>query len=160
MASVSYIDLGYDDPRSLWDEVVLPACSRFLKEPDRQNAMTASILLAHLLDWIWHRDHPGVDTRDNSAYRTFRKDHRAACPELAWITDICDATKHRGLSRPKKVSGIQGQGRPNDEGTVFDVYGSRPMPAAKPLEIHLDDGSAHQLEAVMRRALEYCKGLV
>jgi hypothetical protein len=50
-------------------------------------------------EWIWHEQHPGEDTRHNDKYQKFQSEIVGHCPELAWVRDVADASKHCGLAR-------------------------------------------------------------
>jgi hypothetical protein len=70
---VKYVDFGFASAREFWAEVVVPACERFNLEPNRANAITASLHAWHVHDWIWHEQNPGVDTRNNCNYAKFKE---------------------------------------------------------------------------------------
>ena len=137
---VRYVDFGFTSAREYWAEVAEPSYDRFVKEETRANAIAAFQLLAPLPDWLWHEQHPGEETRNSPDYERFRQQLFANCAELAWLRDVADAGKHRGLGR----SNVR----------VREV--ARTWPSnARPLTIGLDDGSEHAITDVLLRIVEY-----
>jgi hypothetical protein len=139
--AVQYVDFGFTSAREYWDEVVLPAYERFQAEPSRGNAIPASLLAWHIQEWIWHDEHPGEDTRSKD-YQPFQEKLFLDCPELQWIRDVADASKHRGLGRQK----------PKVE--VREVKGTWPHNAT-PFTMRLDDGTRHDFADVLQRVIEF-----
>jgi hypothetical protein len=138
---VRYVDFGFTSAREYWTEVAEPAYERFVKDESRGNAIAACVLLWPLHDWLWHEQHPGQDTRDNSKeYEQFRQGILAHCPELAWIRDVADAGKHRGLGR----GNVQ----------VREVAKTWPQ-NAQPLTILLDSGAEHNIIDALFRIITY-----
>jgi hypothetical protein len=137
---VLYVDFGFSSAREYWTEVAEPAHHRFVKDKTRGNAIAAFLLLWPLHDWLWHEQHPGEDTRNSRDYEQFRQQLFGNCPELAWLRDVADAGKHRGLGR----SNIQ----------VREVAKTWPS-NTQPLKIVLDDGSEHNIADVLLRIVEY-----
>jgi hypothetical protein len=101
--TVRYVDFGFRSAEEFWAEVVMSSYERFKAEPTRANALTASGHAWHVHEWIWHDQHPGEDTRHSADYKEFQNKLFSECPELAWIRDVADASKHRGLGRPAEV---------------------------------------------------------
>jgi hypothetical protein len=138
----------------------VPAYEDFKAQPNRANAINASIYAWQVHDWLWHEQHRGEDTRSNPSYRKFERDLMDACPELAWIRDVADAGKHRGLGRPNaEVSRVRTGMR-----LIGGPLGSMPLGAAPlgsgilettPLSITLTDGSVHDFAAVLLRVIDY-----
>jgi hypothetical protein len=62
------------------------------------------------------------------------------CPEIGWIRDVADASKHRRLDR----SDVQ----------VREVANNWPMNTS-PRSIKLEDGTVHELSDVLSRVIEY-----
>jgi hypothetical protein len=150
--TVLYVDFGYVSAREFWQEVGLPAINRFLLEGNRGNAIEASSQAWHIHEWVWHESHPGEDTRYNTDYRTFQNDLIVRCPELAWVRDIADAGKHRGLGRPaalrrvdKTSSILLGRDGSMLLGRDGEVLLSRPE-----LTIEMSDGSIHAVAVALR----------
>jgi hypothetical protein len=132
--TVQYVDFGFTSAREYWGEVVLPAYECFRADPSRGKAIIASFPAWHILDWIWHELHPGEDTRGKD-YTSFQEKLINDCPELAWIRDVADAGKHRGLGRLTVE--------------VREVRNSRP------LTIKLTDGTEHEFSDVLSCVIEY-----
>jgi hypothetical protein len=138
--TVQYVDFGFTSAREFWSELVLPSHERFKADPSRANAMIASLVAWHVQDWIWHDQRPGEDTRNSKDYPLFQAKLFNDCPELAWIRDVADAGKHRGLGRPTLE--------------VREVANTWPLNTT-PSTIKLDDGTVHDLADVLSRVIEY-----
>jgi hypothetical protein len=136
---VLYVDFGFTSAREYWTEVAEPAYERFINDESRGNAITAFLVLWPLHDWLWHEHHPGEDTRSKD-YEPFRQQLFANCPELAWLRDVADAGKHRGLGR----ANVQ----------VREVAKTWPR-NTQPLTIVLDSGTEHDITDVLLRVVEY-----
>jgi hypothetical protein len=137
---VQYVDFGFTSAREFWTEVVLLAYECFKAEPTRGKAIMTCFPACHILDWIWHQQHPGEDTRNNNDYRVFQQQLFANCPELQWIRDVADAGKHRGLGRQSVE--------------VREVKGTWPLNAT-PLTMTLDDGTQHHFSDVLECVIEF-----
>jgi hypothetical protein len=83
----------------------------------------------------------GAGALSRKDYDQFRQQFFSNCPELAWVRDVADAGKHRGLGR----SDVQ----------VREVARTWSPSNTLPLQIILDDGSAHNIADVLRRIAEY-----
>jgi hypothetical protein len=136
--NVLYVDFGFTSAREYWTEVAEPAYERFDKDESRGNAITAFIVLSPLIDWLWHERHPGVDTDNNKDYLSFRQKLIGNCRELAWLGQVANAGKHRGLGRFNNVQ-------------VREVAKTN----TQPLTIGLDDGTRHEIADVLLRVVEY-----
>jgi hypothetical protein len=161
--TVQYVDFGFTSAREFWEELVIPAYERFTTQPNRANAITASGHAWHVHEWIWHDEHPGDDTRNSIAYKTFQTTLIAQCPELAWIRDVADAGKHRGLGRPAEVRRVASGTR-----LVGGPLASMPLGAAPlgggivettPLCITLTDSSTHGFVEVLSRVMNYWRAI-
>jgi hypothetical protein len=137
---VLYVDFGFNSAREYWTEVAEPAYERFLNDESRGNAITAFLVLWPLHDWLWHEQHPGENTRNNKDYELFRQRLFVDCQELAWLRDVADAGKHRGLGR----ANVQ----------VREVAKTWPR-NTQPLTIVLDNGTEHNITDVLLRVVEY-----
>ncbi len=136
---VLYVDFGFTSAREYWTEVAEPTYDRFINDESRGNAIAAFLLLWPLHDWLWHEQHPGEDTNSKD-YGMFRQQLFANCPELAWLRDVADAGKHRGLGR----ANVQ----------VREVAKTWPR-NTQPLTIVLDNGTEHNITDVLLRVVEY-----
>ena len=119
--TVKYVDFGIASAKQFWDESVIPAYEKFKTQPNPSNAFGASFHAWHVHEWIWHERHPGEDTSGNRDYEAFRKNCTDSCPELAWLRDVADAGKHRGLGR-RSVE----VRRVASERNFGDAHGTRP----------------------------------
>jgi hypothetical protein len=141
--NVRYVDLGFGSAREFWAEVVLPTYERFKADPTRANVLQASVFAWQLQDWIWHEQYPGQDTHDSKVknlHDQFLAKLLNDCPELAWIRDVADAGKHRGLGRPSVK--------------VREVINTWPLNAT-PSIIKLEDGTEYEVADVLSRVIEY-----
>lgn len=157
--TVLYVDFGITSARQFWDENVIPAYERFKTQPNRANAIDASFHTWHVHEWIWHEHHPGEDTRRNIDYETFRTDCIDNCPELAWLRDVADAGKHRGLGRSAEVRRVASETREVGGAYGTGAYGVGPYGAgtlvATPLSITLTDESTHDFAEALSRVMDY-----
>jgi hypothetical protein len=112
----------------------------FKAEPTRGKAIMACFPAWHIQDWIWHQQHPGEDTRNNSDYQLFQQQLFADCPELQWIRDVADAGKHRGLGRQSVE--------------VREVKSAWPLNAT-PLTMTLGDGTQHAFADVLDYVIQF-----
>jgi hypothetical protein len=129
--------------------------------------MNAVWSLWHLHEWLWHDDHPGEGTYQNNVYTAFMEGIIKECPQLGYLRDATDASKHRGLGRSgvtlrrlPKVTGRGGVGGYGVNSPVGQAYGS-----GKPqFKLELDDGTSLWLEEVLDlvgqfwRRILYSKG--
>lgn len=104
---VTYIDLNVASASMFWTTIVIPNVETFKLEPSSaRHGLNAAWSLWHLHEWIWHDCNQGQQI-GSPAGRAFRSLICQECPELAWLRDLSDATKHRGLQRRSvKVSSI------------------------------------------------------
>jgi hypothetical protein len=149
MASVNYIDMGLNTVEDYWVEVIVPDVKAFKTTPSRGSLFNAAGAVWHLHDWVWHERNPGQDTRSNPAFLFYRDGLLKACPELAWLSDVTDVSKHRGLRRSTNVQGAQHR----TEG-VFRGLLALTQPVLK-FYLTLDDGSHQDADKVLRIAVEY-----
>jgi hypothetical protein len=139
--TVLYVDFGFTSACEYWTEVAKPAYERFVNEENRGNAIAACQALWPIHDWLWHDQHPGQDTGKNRKdYEQFREQIFKNCPELAWVRDVADAGKHRGLGR-----------RDVRVREVAKTWPSNMLP----LKIILDDRTEHSIADVLIRVVEY-----
>jgi hypothetical protein len=138
--TVQYVDFGFTSAREYWDEVVIPAYECFKENPSRGNAIIASLPAWHIQDWIWHENHLGEDTRNNKDYTQFQNKLFDDCPQLPWIHDVADASKHRGLRRATLK--------------VREIRNNWPLNTT-PLTIKLDDGTEHEFADVLSQVIGY-----
>ena len=96
-----YVDFGFESAKEFWFDVVLPAHERFRSVPSRANAMDAATHLWHFHEWLWHDNLHGRDKRRDDDYKAFCSKLEEECPQIFWVRDIADASKHRGLSSRK-----------------------------------------------------------
>jgi len=155
---VKYVDFGFASAREFWAEVVVPTCDRFKLEPTRANAIIASLHVWHLHEWIWHEQHPGVDTRGNSDYSDFKNALFRDCQELAWIRDVADAGKHRGLGRSVEVSEVVSKRRLIGSLNTAPLN-TMPLNSAHavttPLLLMFENGNVCGFGDVLSRVVEY-----
>jgi hypothetical protein len=151
---VKYVQFGITSAKQFWTENVMPAYEKFKAQPNSANAITASIYAWQILDWIWH-DQPRVkDTRHDPDYGKFRNKCLGHLPELAWIRDVANAGKHRGLGDDIEIRRMKSQ-------AYFIYYpgrAGRPVGSRmwrKPLTITLNDDSEHDFAESLAHVIEY-----
>jgi hypothetical protein len=89
----------------------------------------------HVHEWLWHD--PSKSTK--TTYKTiiaFRAHILRTCPELAWLRDVTNGSKHCALDRKPTLAGTSGTGL-HHTGEITDPLGSRPVmqtPFADPME--------------------------
>lgn len=158
---IQYIDFGYTSAHQFWLEVVLPTYERFKAEPTRQNAILAALSAWHVHEWLWHEQHPGENTWKNRDYESFLDQLLKTCPELAWIRDIADASKHRGLGRSTvQVKRTRSENRYiGPLGTVGcgELALGELRVVSTPLIITLTDGSTYGFAQVLSGVIEFWK---
>jgi len=103
-----YPDLGFRSDAEFFDNLVRPDMAAFKANPGVREGFHLATSLNHMLDWHWHTLHPGVTTKNQPAWSSMRDAMTAACPALAKIQDLCDASKHCGLDR--RTVGLAGVG--------------------------------------------------
>jgi hypothetical protein len=127
---VSYIDIGLATVEEYWDALLLPDVKAFLSEPDRRSLFNAAATVWHLHDWVWHLLH--------------------ACPELGWLRDVADASKHHGIGRVPAVEGAS----PQIVGTPIGLTIVLTREVVR-FFLALNDGSKHDVDQVLRTAVAY-----
>lgn len=150
--SVRYIDFGYTSAREYWDEIGVPAHQRFLAAQNRQEAIGASFPAWHVHERVWHESNPGSETQGNISYYAFRDRLTKECPELAWVRDIADAGKHRGLGRPghvRRVSMGESSLLTRRDGSYVTLRDGSRLTLRAGLEIELTDGASHLVATVL-----------
>jgi hypothetical protein len=155
---VLYVDFGFTSAREFWGEVVLPAYEQFNAKPNRANAITASVHTWQVHDWIWHELHPGQDTYGHEPYKQFQNALFSDCRELAWIRDVAEASKHRGLSRKIDVRRMKRETRfigPFNTAPLNTVPLNAVYSVSTPLVITMADGSVHGFSKVLSRVIDY-----
>jgi hypothetical protein len=145
----SIIDIGLNTVEDYWTEVIVPDVKAFQGTPSRGALFNAAGAIWHLHDWVWHERNPGVETLYNSAFRSYRKGLVDACPELGWLGDVTDASRHRGLGRTTEVKGSLRR----TEGAFRGLL-ALTEPVLK-FYLTLGDGSQQDADQVLRIAVEY-----
>lgn len=153
--SVRYVDLGYSSAREWWDEVGLPAHRRFVDEGSRQTAVDACMHAWHVHEWHWHEMNPGSDTRGNADFTKFQHELVTACPELEWVRDFADASKHRGLGRPGTVTAVHNKRPVSILLGLRDASGRSLMSPARPVTLELTDETTVPLSEVLETVVSF-----
>ncbi len=88
-APLKFIDLGLKSAKEFWRKIVLEDYQQFRKAPNARTAMASAGSCWHLHDWVWHELKPTMDKAD------FQNGIIKDCPQLGWVRDVADASKHR-----------------------------------------------------------------
>jgi hypothetical protein len=152
--TVTYVDLGFTSARQFLDEMVLPAYDRFRADNSRQAAMNTAILAWHLVDWLWHDRHPGVDTR-GPRFSAFRGGLIAICPELALVRDIADASRHRGLGRVPQVATMKSEPNWVVAGGQPVTFAGQPVHAGYSLELTVTPGGPQDVAVLLSKVISF-----
>ena len=154
--TVQYIDFGITSARDFWGEIAAPAYERFKGNYGRAAAIEASLSMWHVHEWIWHEGHPGEDTRRNQDYLSFRDSLIDQCPQLAWVRDIAEAAKHRGLGRAPDVQQMRDQaGKIYTIGGKIMTFGGKVYTFGSGLKIVLTDESVHDVRNVLETVFAF-----
>jgi len=102
----TYVNLRINSVDDYWNMVVVPNVRDCIKEPSQRTVFNAVVATWHVLDWAWHEDNYGRDTRGNDAYVAYKKTLVSECPALGWVSDLADAAKHCGLGRTTQSDGL------------------------------------------------------
>ena len=156
---VKYVDFGYRSASEFWHEVGLAAYRRFLSRPSRATAIEVALHAWHILEWVWHDENPGVSSRD-PRFAKFRDDVTQELPELVWLNDIADASKHRGLGRNTPAVVVQRLG--SEMSGLVDASGSYLVDASGnwlasegPLQIELEGGNIQDVGEILAKAVDF-----
>jgi hypothetical protein len=123
--------------------------ARFFKEPSPLTAIQAAWPTWHVHEWVWHEKQKSL-----GSLLAFRQLLLKDCPELGWVRDVTDASKHCGLENPHmNVGKAAGTGR-TVKGEISDVFGSRSITHSDPLLLTVD-GRDSEFAAVLRTAIGY-----
>lgn len=147
--TVTYVDLDLNSVTEFWDTLVCPAVQTFSAAPSSFTAFIAAQEVWHLHDWLWHQQRPGVPS-EGTAWVAYRNELIANCPELGWLRDVTDASKHRGLSRQPEII----EAKPHMRGGTLMTLGAGRGPHMV-FTLVLADGSHLDLAEVLRVAIDY-----
>lgn len=146
------VDIGSQNARDHMNGHVATCYSRFLATKTRDNALEVMKAILDLTDWDFRDTYPGVDTR-SPEHTAFVEVLIAACPELEWIRDGAEATKHGGqLSRASvKVRAIVGTG---SQGMLYGEFGPMGPPPCT-LAFELVDGTQHSVPDALQKVMKF-----
>lgn len=147
---VTYIDANLNSIPEYWGQLVAPAVAEYRTQPSPRTAFAAALNLWHLHDWVWHDRNPGQDSH-GTAFNAFRADLLNKCPELGWLRDLADASKHRGLGRLPEVVGAA----PATVGGVLAMRLRIARGGRRALFLILNDGSRQDLLHVIGAAATF-----
>lgn len=150
---VTYLDIGLNSVSECWSNLVVENIQAFTRDPSSRTVFNAAFAIWHLHDWVWHERNPSQDS-SGIAFAKFREDIITQCPELAWLRDIADAAKHRGIGRKAGIEGMRAE-------VIGAGFGSAPFGAAPiagtytTYEIVLNDGTHAVFSGVLRTAIDF-----
>jgi hypothetical protein len=147
--TVKYVDIGLASPGAYWAQQVVPNVVDYRTTGEPRFALQAARDLWHVAEWVWHSQNPGVDT-STPAFGVWRNAQVQACPQLAYLHDIADASKHCGLGRTPMVM----EARPR-----IVRYGSLPLLLSShpvlELILVMTDGSEVIFDSAIQAATEH-----
>ena len=149
---VQYLSFGCSTAHDFWLEVCVPSHIAFFARQSRATAIQAAWPTWHVHEWLWHKQNPGKPA-SGKAFKSFQNSFIAKCPELGWLRDVTDASKHCGLGRKTQVSKVTGFGV-QTTGTVTDPLGSYTQTRTDPLVLVVD-GIDRQFPDVLRAAIKH-----
>ncbi|MCC8936880.1 hypothetical protein H8A99_10375 [Bradyrhizobium sp. Arg68] len=146
---VTYIDINLNSIEAYWSELIVPSAKAFYSEPSPRSLFHVAGSLWHLHDWVWHDRNPGQNSR-GPIFDTFRNNLLQQCPELGWLRDLTDASKHRGLGRLPEVQGAEPQ-------WILSALSVHLGSLGHELKffIVLNDGSRQYADEVVHKAIEF-----
>jgi hypothetical protein len=152
-AEVTYVDIALNSVPEYWSQLVAPDVAELLRSPSPRGVFQAALSVWHLHDWVWHDRNPGKNSR-GTEFEIFRNGLIASCPQLAWLRDIADASKHRGLGRLPEVKAAE----PRHVGGGFLYLTGRVLPPGKgalKFFLVLSGDRVEEMESVLRAAVEF-----
>ena len=147
--TVTYVDLTFNSAAAYWDGLVLPNVADYRSTGVPRFALQAATYTWHLHDWVWHEQNPGVNSR-GPQYTQFQSGLLSACPELGWLRDMTDASKHCGLGRVPEVA--EAKARVVHYASLPLVLNNYPV---EELILIMSDGSEKIFNDVLTTALDY-----
>ena len=151
MPSVTYIDIGLNSIDEYWNELIVPRVQEFNAKPSARSAFQAAHSVWHLHDWVWHERNPNQNS-SGAEFTAYRDGLIAACPELAWLRDIANAGKHRGLGHSSlEVKGAAPGLMPGHTMMMTGVGGG----IRDVFTITLNDESKQDVGATLKKAVDY-----
>ena len=151
---VTYIDIDLNSVEAYWNGPVSQNVRAFESEPSSTTLFNAATSVWHLHDWVWHDRNPGEDTRHSRDFEAYRNQLISACPELGWLRDIADASKHRGLGRKTDIQGAE----PRKEGTPIGLLLALTREVLR-FYLVLNDDTKQDAHAVVRTAVEHWRSV-
>jgi hypothetical protein len=146
---VTYIDFGLNSVEEAWGQWVVPNVQAYRRAPSASSVANAAIPLWHLHDWVWHEQYPGQNSR-GAKFDAYRDDLLKRCPQLGWLRDVADASKHRGLGRQTEVKGAE------PHHVLSALYAATGVPFSElTFFLVLNDGSIQNMNAVLRNAVDF-----
>ena len=62
-AKVKYVDIGPNSAEEYWDQIVVPSVQEFYAKVSPRTTLEAALALWHFIDWVWHDNNQGKDSR-------------------------------------------------------------------------------------------------
>jgi hypothetical protein len=152
------IDLGIASAFDFFREVAWPNHVAFSRRPSSIAALNAAWAYWHLHEWHFWDHHPSTLSRKeaDALVQECREHIVRDCPELGWLRDMTDASKHRRLRRRVRVRSISTRTIGGPLGTA--PIGTRPISATLAKIVVDADGVTHDLETVLEAASLYWLG--
>lgn len=142
----TYVNLRINSVDDYWNLVVVPNVRDCIREPSQRTVFNAVVAVWHVLDWAWHENNYGRDTRGNDAYVAYKNSLLKERPELGWISDLADAAKHCGLGRSTQSDGLVPLAF-GDEKPIFYVM--------EPFDVQKNVGHLSPIQDVLRIVTDF-----
>lgn len=143
----TYVNLRVKTLEDYWSAVLVPNVRACIKDPTAPQAVFNAVISTwHLLDWAWHEENYGRDTRGNDAYNEYRDKLLSECPPLKWVSDLADAAKHCGLGRKTVSDGLVSLSLGGEVDTIFVM---------EPFDREANLGNLFPIQDVLKRVTDY-----
>lgn len=159
---LKFPDLSIQSDLEYLDTVVYPDWQDFNVSIGIRETFHLASSLNSLVEWHWHSLNPEAsEIEAKKGVSALRKALSQVCPATATIRDICDASKHVGLSRNDMIlTGLRptigrgGFGGLNSPSMGYGVAGALGSGQSEPV-VHASHQSPQWVREVFQAALDY-----
>jgi hypothetical protein len=149
------------DAKSFFERFALPNVRDFEASPANERlGLNAALMLGHMCEWYWYDSHPDKNPRCPDYNDGFLPGLYRECPELKWLADIAEATKHRGIGRGThsitRVSTLAGRHGVGGVGVGMGYNVAGAVGSGTPeLRVYCDDDTSHWLGDIIEAVKNY-----